>query len=65
MRACTACPAYRLPNNKPHGFCPLGFEQVRQGYIVTSAGDCPKPKDHSELMHIMEALNNDAISERE
>ena len=54
MKTCTECPAYRIPSTKPHGYCPIGFEQVRKGYIVMSKGDCQKPKDHAELITLLE-----------
>jgi hypothetical protein len=64
MKTCTDCPAYRIPSTKPHGYCPIGFEQIRKGYIVMPKGNCPKPETHVKAMTLYEEHRaNDEISE--
>jgi hypothetical protein len=60
MKTCTDCPAYRIPSTKPHGYCPIGFEQARRGYIVMPKDDCPKPATHAELITLLEG-NDDEL----
>lgn len=53
-KTCTDCPANRIQNNMPYGFCPLGYQQKRAEHKLIPAGDCPAPKSHAELLAVLE-----------
>lgn len=54
MKTCTDCPANRISNERPHGFCPLGYKQKLESRIKMPAEDCPKPASHAEVIAILE-----------
>jgi hypothetical protein len=54
IKTCSQCHANRLENDKPHGFCSLGYKQKTTTTGKTPVDDCPAPRSHAELIAVME-----------
>lgn len=59
MQSCHGCLALTLSNSYPPGFCPLGYEVVKDGHNKSPKGECPRPETHADMIAIPESDDDD------